>query len=73
MKKIKIGLKSYEYECGDGCCYEQGDLIYVDGEQIGDTAANSVENTLQLVLSHLGYDVSIEGLDKDGEIDWTIS
>lgn len=72
MKKIKIGVQSYEYTCGDGCCYEQGDYIFVDGERLGDIPAHSFENALQLVLSHLGYEVEIEGLDEHGEVNWTM-
>ncbi len=72
MKKIKIGLKSYEYTCGDNCCYEQGESIYINDEHIGDISLASIPDALVSVLSHLGYDVSIEGLDEDGEIDWTM-
>ena len=72
MKPIKINIKPYEYECGDGCYYDRGDIIYVDGEQLGDIPYSSVENALQLVLSHLGYEVKIEGLNEDGEVTWTM-
>lgn len=72
MKPIKINIKPYEYECGDGCCYDRGDIIYVNGEQLGDIPYGSVENALQLVLSHLGYEVEIEGLNEDGEVTWTM-
>lgn len=72
MKPIKINIKPYEYECGDGCCYDRGDIIYVNDEQLGDISYGSVENALQLVLSHLGYEVKIEGLDEDGEVTWTM-
>jgi hypothetical protein len=72
MKKIKIGLKSYEYECGDHCCYEQGESIYINDEHLEDISSASIADVLISVLSHLGYDVSVEGLDEDGEVDWVI-
>lgn len=72
MKPIKISIKPYEYECGDGCCYDRGDIIYVDGEQVGDISYGSVESALQLVLDHLGYEATLEGLDKDGEVTWIL-
>jgi len=72
MKKVKISIKQYEYTCSDGCCYEQGDYIFVNGERIGDVPAHSVENALQVVLSHLGYDVEVEGLDEHNEVIWTM-
>jgi hypothetical protein len=72
MKKIKIGLKSYEYECGDSCCYEQGESIYINDEHLEDISSASIADVLISVLSHLGYDVSVEGLDEDGEVDWVI-
>ena len=72
MKPIKINIKPYEYECGDGCCYDRGDSIYVDGVQLGDIPCGSVENALQLILTHLGYEVEIEGLNEDGEVTWTM-
>jgi hypothetical protein len=72
MKKIKIGLKPYEYECGDHCCYEQGESVYVNDEHVVDVAFGSIPDVLLSLLSHLGYDVSIEGLDEGGEVDWTM-
>ena len=74
MKKIKIGIKSYDYECGDHCCYEQGESIYVDGEHVQDIPFATIQDALLAVLHHIGYDeVEIEGLDEDGEVDWTMS
>jgi hypothetical protein len=72
MEKIKIGIQSYEYSCGDGCCYEQGDNIFINGERIGDIPNGSAECALHLVLAHLGYEVEIEGLDTNEEVTWTM-
>lgn len=72
MKKVKIGIQQYEFECGDGCCYDQGDTLFINNEKLGDIPSGSFENAIQLILSHLGYEVEIEGLDEDGEVSWTM-
>lgn len=32
-KKLKVVAKPYEYECGDGCCYEYGYDVYITDEK----------------------------------------
>ena len=65
MKKIKIGFKPYEYECGDHCCYETGSDIYVDDKEIGSNTFDTPDHLLKMVLEHLGYEVEMEWLDDD--------
>lgn len=71
MKKIKIVLKDWHYQCGDRCCDLYGTKLYlndellehpdstkeepIDGSYIGD----NVENALKAVLQKLGYEVEI--------------
>jgi hypothetical protein len=70
IKPIKLFIKSYSYECGDGCCQEWGETWLVDGEEV--TSGPCEHNRMQQLLSHLGFDASIEGLDEDGEESWSL-
>lgn len=53
-----IGQKSYEYSCGDGCCYEQGYDVSLNGEHI--TSVPEVEHALEELFDEFGIDVTIE-------------
>ncbi len=58
-EKLKIELKEYEYRCPDGCCYDYGTMVKVNGEE---TLCHNqdLESILTRVLEHLGYEVEIE-------------
>ena len=59
MKKLKIELKEYCYNCSDGCCTNYGTITVVNGEEMA--AHNQDAATiLKQVLEHLGYEVEIE-------------
>ena len=61
MKKVKIKLKDWHYQCGDGCCDMYGTEISVNGVECGNEyAGDSVEQSLKFVLNELGYEVEIE-------------
>ena len=32
---MKISVEYWDYTCGDGCCYDWGYDVFVDGEKIG--------------------------------------
>ena len=34
----RLEVESYEYRCGDGCCYDFGERLYVNGELVYDAA-----------------------------------
>jgi hypothetical protein len=70
IKPIKLSIKPYSYECGDGCCQEWGEAWLVDGEEVAFGPCE--HNRMQQLLSHLGFDASIEGLDEDGEESWSL-
>ena len=56
---MKIELKEWDYSCYDGCCYEWGTNLYVDGELLG--SFNDEYTLLELLLPHLGIkDFEIE-------------
>lgn len=69
MKKVKITLEEWDYTCGDGCCYNSGTRIYLDGKvlehpnpEIWDNGylGEDVTTALLAVLKELGYEVEIE-------------
>ena len=57
---ITIKLKEWDYECGDGCCYEYGTSIEVNGEQCdNEHAGGEVVSALEFVLTKLGIEHEI--------------
>lgn len=58
-EKINIQLHEYDWHCPDGCCYDYGTIVTVNGEQL--TITNQDTSTiLESVLNHLGYEVDID-------------
>lgn len=58
MKKIKIELDEYDYDCSDGCCTNYGTVVTVNGEEL--TYHNKdVSSIIRNILSHMGYDVEV--------------
>ena len=68
MKRHKIGMKNYEYECGDGCCSEFGTEWYVDGEYV--TRSSCDLTSWKAILQHLGIEAEFVGLDENDEEIW---
>lgn len=50
-----IHTKDYSYECGDGCCYEQGIDVFVDDERL--CSVPSLEYAIEELFEHFGLDV----------------
>ena len=50
-----IRTKDYSYECGDGCCYEQGIDVFVDDERLCSVPA--LEYAIEDLFGHFGVDV----------------
>lgn len=50
-----IRTKDYSYECGDGCCYEQGIDVFVDDERL--CSVPSLEYAIEDLFEHFGIDV----------------
>jgi hypothetical protein len=65
-KKIHIEMKDWIFKCGDGCCFDSGVDIYVNGNQLDEGYADNTENALRAVLEHLGYEVDIEWKEDEG-------
>jgi hypothetical protein len=58
MGKVKIELKSWSHECGDGCCHTYGVDIFINGKEVeGD--GSEVSKTLEIVLKELNIEAEI--------------
>jgi len=58
-KEINIKLVDWDSTCGDGCCYNYGTTLSIDGVELTDYAEN-IGESIRLVLEHLGYKVNIQ-------------
>jgi hypothetical protein len=55
---MRIETKDYSYQCGDGCCYEYGTILYIDGKQITDRRFScEAEAYLYILQDVLGHQV----------------
>lgn len=50
-----IRTEDYTYECGDGCCYEQGIDVFVDDERLCSVPA--LDYAIEELFEHFGIDV----------------
>lgn len=58
-EKLKIDLFEWTYTCGDGCCTDYGTTTKVNGVEMPYQNQDAA-TILEMVLSHLGYDVEVE-------------
>lgn len=58
MEVLKIEIEDWDYNCGDGCCYECGSTVTVNGVELETTGL--ANDMLQTVLEHLGYKIVID-------------
>lgn len=61
---MKIETQDWDYTCGDGCCYEYGTNLFIDGEQI-DERFSCKSDALEGALIRLGFEV--EEIYKDDD------
>ena len=57
-EKINIQLHEYSCQCADGCCYNYGTIVIVNGEKLTGNSQDT-STILESVLNHLGYEVDI--------------
>lgn len=57
--RITVRFEEWEYTCRDGCCYEWGTTVYINGEQVTQFNAGAPEANIIEILEHLGYEVEI--------------
>jgi len=61
---MRITMQEWTQECGDGCCYDYGVTLTVDGVMVDHHFA-SYEDALTHVLETLGHEVVIEYEDEE--------
>lgn len=49
---MKIELEAYHHTCADGCCYNYGYDVFVDGEKIGSTVGEDAFELAELLNEH---------------------
>ncbi|MGZ9868218.1 hypothetical protein ACU3L3_07325 [Priestia endophytica] len=59
-KKVKLGIDSWDYSCPDGCCYDYGENIVINGTVIEADIRNDPCESIEGVLKFLGYEVEWE-------------
>jgi hypothetical protein len=65
---MKIETKEWDYTCGDGCCYNWGVSLFIDGKQIEDREFSDVASAYEYVLVEiLGNEVDY--IEKEYEED----
>jgi hypothetical protein len=51
---VTIELKDWDYHCADGCCYEYGTKIIVNGVECeNEYSGDSVQQAIEFVLNQL--------------------
>jgi hypothetical protein len=68
--KHKITKQSYEHNCGDGCCCEQGDVWSVDGTVVFQGPDH--DQAILAILQHFNIDSEMVGIDETGEEIWIL-
>jgi hypothetical protein len=78
IEKVLIETQSWYYTCGDGCCYDYGVNLFINGNSVS-VGSNEVDVTaIMSVLTELGiesvheyrenesFDARMPELDDDG-------
>lgn len=60
---MKIEMVDWSYDCGDGCCYEWGVDLFIDGEKINSFSEQAL--ALKWVLINRFGVVIEEGYEDD--------
>jgi hypothetical protein len=58
MKKVKIEIDDWVYDCGDGCCTNYGTTTKVNGVEMPSTNQDA-GTIVRMILEHLGYKVEL--------------
>jgi len=60
----KIVAQEYEYQCGDGCCYDAGYHVYISNEE-GVWVYENVWSVEEAILEHLGVEIEYIEAEHD--------
>lgn len=63
-RKVIIEIEDWEYECGDGCCYDWGTILRVNGSQLIDRFDGNVY-VIEGILQMLDIDYEINYVSED--------
>ena len=55
-EKINITFNHWEYTCGDGCCYEDGIAMSINGEEVCHNVSYNEQEVARSILKYLGID-----------------
>ena len=67
--ELKIKLEDWDSRCGDGCCYNYGTKIHLNGKELEHPNENIKDNSyvgsdtqtaIHAILKELGYEVEFE-------------
>lgn len=63
-KPLTLQIEEWDYNCGDGCCYEYGETLSIDDEEVYKSHMEFIDRDLvKTILKHLGY--SVEWQEND--------
>ncbi|WP_336638416.1 hypothetical protein [Lysinibacillus fusiformis] len=63
--KVILETEDWDYTCGDGCCYDWGTRLYVNGEAITVSESSVDVTAITGVLEALGHEVVHTYRDDD--------
>ena len=58
MKKVKVEINDYTYDCADGCCTDFGTQVIVNDVEL-DLHNQDAGTIVRQILEHLGYEVEL--------------
>lgn len=58
MKKLKVEINDYTYDCADGCCTDFGTQVIVNGVEL-DLHNQDIGTIVRQILEYLGYEVEL--------------
>lgn len=64
-KKVTLQTQDWHYTCGDGCCDDYGQRLFVDGNDIEADIYSDAHSAIEKILKHLGFEVEWDELEDD--------
>ena len=65
---MKIETQDWSNTCGDGCCYNYGTTLYIDGKEIEERTFSSCGDAYEYVLTELlGIEVDVMQSNHEGD------
>jgi hypothetical protein len=64
-QKVVLQTQDWHYTCGDGCCDDYGQRLFVNGDDIEADMYSNAYDAIEKVLKQLGYEVEWDELEDD--------